>query len=367
MTAHHPDFNLLRYFAGLSFAVVLVTLAALTVLVARREEQVLIAQSQEYAIGYARQLNVQIHADFFSPLAARNEEPDLPADRAQVAELDRVVRAHLRHMDIVKVVLYDPRGTICYSTDASILGRNNRDNEKFCRALAGEPNSKIVHKGSDPDIKEGQSKLDQDLLETYVPLAVLAQGGGETGETGGVIEIYQDVTRLYVDVRRAQREALLAGVAAFGLLFGALFFVVRKADRLIRSRTEALRDAGDELRRWNETLEERVAERTADLDRARGALEDSRRRAALGELAARVAHEVNNPLGILVTKMTHLLSIAEEERWPAPLVAELGKSLALAQRAAGVVAAIASCDPVPPEPGGVGDLDAGRPGGGDRP
>lgn len=351
------DFHLLRYFAGASFAVLLVTLASLTLLVARREEAVLIARSQGYAIRYARQLNVQIHADFLFPLRARGAALDLPADPGQLAALEGVVRSHMRHMEVVKVVLYDPKGTIFYSTDASILGRNNWDNEKFRRALAGEPNSKIVHKGSDPDIKEGQRKIEQDLLETYVPLDALAVDGTPTGETGGVVEIYQDVTRLYAEVARAQREALLAGVAAFCLLFGTLFFVVLKAHRLIRARTGALRVAGEELRRWNETLEEKARERAAELERTRDALEESRRRAALGELAARIADEVNNPLGVVVTKLTHLLTIAEEEGWPPGLVAELGKVLAHGERAARTVAALASFDPQTLGPRRVADLN----------
>jgi two-component system, NtrC family, sensor kinase len=52
----------------------------------------------------------------------------------------------------------------------------------------------------------------------------------------------------------------------------------------------------DEIRAWNQTLEKRVEEKTAELKQAQDLLFRSRSLAALGELGAGVAHEINNPL-----------------------------------------------------------------------
>jgi signal transduction histidine kinase len=52
----------------------------------------------------------------------------------------------------------------------------------------------------------------------------------------------------------------------------------------------------DEIKAWNQTLERRVEEKTAELRQAQDLLFRSRSLSALGELGAGVAHEINNPL-----------------------------------------------------------------------
>lgn len=61
-----------------------------------------------------------------------------------------------------------------------------------------------------------------------------------------------------------------------------------------------------EIRRMNEELEARVAERTRDLGESRSRLLESEKMAALGRLVAGVTHEINTPVGIGVTAASHL-------------------------------------------------------------
>ncbi len=64
--------------------------------------------------------------------------------------------------------------------------------------------------------------------------------------------------------------------------------------------TRNLKLARDELEGWAANLEARVAERTREMEEMQGKLRHTERLAALGELVAGIAHEVNNPLtGIL--------------------------------------------------------------------
>jgi two-component system NtrC family sensor kinase len=64
--------------------------------------------------------------------------------------------------------------------------------------------------------------------------------------------------------------------------------------------TEDLKNANEQIQEWIKTLEQRVEERTTELQETQYQLLQTEKLASIGKLAATVAHEINNPItGIL--------------------------------------------------------------------
>lgn len=89
-----------------------------------------------------------------------------------------------------------------------------------------------------------------------------------------------------------------------------LFTLLTERNRKLVLANESVRQSQAELKAANQSLELRVQERTRDLEatlsqlkQTQGQLMQSEKMAAVGQLAAGVAHEINNPVGFVTSNM----------------------------------------------------------------
>jgi signal transduction histidine kinase/CheY-like chemotaxis protein len=69
----------------------------------------------------------------------------------------------------------------------------------------------------------------------------------------------------------------------------------------------------EEIKRWSEELEHKVEERTQELRAAQEQLLQSEKLASIGQLAAGVAHEINNPMGVILGFAQGILKTLPED------------------------------------------------------
>lgn len=98
--------------------------------------------------------------------------------------------------------------------------------------------------------------------------------------------------------------------------------------------TASLNKAHNELAEWNRTLEERVIQRTVENQQMQAQLARSEKLSSLGQMAAGIAHEINNPMtGILL----YANLIAESKQFAPELLEDIDIVIRETERCAAIV------------------------------
>ncbi len=193
--------------------------------------------------------------DYFAD-PARSLSPAAEASFLQIGDMP----------DVLRVNVYDRERRVLWSTDRALIGRAFGGNPDLDAALAGRV---TAHRDAGDDAanstREERRTLAQrpdTFVEIYVPVA---DASGE--RVLGVVELYKNPVALDQALREL-RLYIVAGAALGGsALFAALFGMVRRAARTIRTQQQRLVEA--------ETL------------------------AAIGEMSSAVAHGIRNPLAAI--------------------------------------------------------------------
>ena len=155
-----------------------------------------------------------------------------------------------------------------------------------------------------------------------------------------VSDVFED-ERFRTSARRSRlRSVAAAPIRAMGETLGAVVLCERSPEAFPPERLRILGPITDlvaaavthsrlcvEDQAHRRGLEARVAERTREVTAVRAALSRQERNAALGRLAASIAHEVNNPMSYLVSNLRQAIQYSRDVEASLPVLLELLESV----------------------------------------
>lgn len=223
-------FNLRRRFALTSLGVILAMAVGLGWLLSNMLTERMLRREGQVSMEFIRNL---LTTDKSAGFLLEPSNPELEA-----RFLSSMM--HLSSMtEPVRAKVYSHDGRVIWSTDASLMGRQDPDNDELAEALKGQL---VVHSGTLDDRSfqkrehEGLAAISHYFVESYIPIV-------EGSKVLGVVELYKVPLQLNASIREALLQLWLACAASAVVMFVGLNGVVGRADRVMREQQARLAES----------------------------------------------------------------------------------------------------------------------------
>lgn len=264
-------FRLAKYFAITSFIVLILISIPFVLFISHEAKDILIKNYKDYALEKGTNIDLQLLANFTLPMKTQYGNITLSSEPQREA-FEKALKKATENLNVDVINLHALEdGIIIYSTDPSLIRKKTIKTPGYFQAAKGELSSELMHEeqslwGLGIERIGGRKKV-----RTYIPLKFPLR---DEIIIIGILEMVLDMTEQYNSIAQFQFTIFGMSVLIMIIIFFALLFIVRKAEKTIESRTIEQRKLVEQL-----NLAERLA--------------------ALGEMVAGVSHEIKNPLGII--------------------------------------------------------------------
>jgi len=280
----HP-FQLVKFLSISTLVLILGSSSLMSVFMTNYAKTALLKKNTAFAQLLAENLNHQIYRRFTLPVVLGFGRVELKR-KDQYERLEQLVESTIHSFHVLDVRIYDEQNEVAFSTKPEQVGNTE---------LGGAAVQRAIDKGDRIfDLQNSLSLWDllfafqlqpgDVVLRTVYPLRAERdlRFRDQPGPLLGVLEFTQDITSDYETVLHLQRLIILTTFLGSMALYALIFFLVRKADRV---------------------LDERVR----DKERLEKELLQNEKLASMGRMVASIAHEIRNPLGIIRSSSELLL------------------------------------------------------------